>query len=48
VAAPESVFVDDSLANVRAAESLGMRSHLFEGADGLWDFLAGIGQRKTI
>jgi hypothetical protein len=38
-AASESVFVDDSLVNVHAAESLGMRSHLFEGVDGLWDFL---------
>jgi HAD superfamily hydrolase (TIGR01509 family) len=39
VAASESVFVDDSLVNVRAAEDLGMRSHLFEGAVGLRAFL---------
>lgn len=39
VAASESVFVDDSLVNVRAAESLGMRSHLFQGVEGLGGFL---------
>jgi putative hydrolase of the HAD superfamily len=39
VAASESVFVDDSLANVHAAASLGMRSHLFEGVEGLQAFL---------
>jgi putative hydrolase of the HAD superfamily len=39
VAASESLFVDDALANVRAAQDLGIRSHLFEGVDGLRDFL---------
>ncbi len=39
VAASECVFVDDSPANIRAAEDLGMRSHLFEGVQGLRGFL---------
>lgn len=38
-----AVFVDDSAPNVRAAEALGFRGVLFEGADGLRDDLTHLG-----
>ena len=38
-----SVFIDDSASNVRAAEALGFRGVLFEGADGLRDDLTRLG-----
>lgn len=38
-----SVFIDDSAPNVLAAEALGFRGVLFEGADGLRDDLASLG-----
>lgn len=38
-----SVFIDDSAPNVRAAEELGFKGVLFEGAEGLRDDLTNLG-----
>ena len=38
-----SVFIDDSATNVRAAEALGFKGVLFEGADSLRDDLTSLG-----
>ena len=38
-----TVFIDDSAANVRAAEALGFNGVLFEGAEGLREDLTGLG-----
>ena len=39
VSADDAVFIDDFDENVRAAEAMGIRSHLFKGKEGLLHFL---------
>ncbi|KRB80919.1 hydrolase [Sphingomonas sp. Root710] len=40
---PEAIFIDDREDNVRAAEAIGIRGHLFRGAPGLAAELHGFG-----
>jgi len=42
-----SVFIDDSSANVRAAEALGFKGVLFEGAEGLREVLTSLGLLRS-
>jgi FMN phosphatase YigB (HAD superfamily) len=45
--AEDTVFIDDSEENVRAAEEVGIRSHLFTGKNGLLRFLENEGIRRA-